>query len=146
MPLNSILLWEAEIITPASAPYLGISVATAGVGMTPSRCASAPTEQIPATNAASNTSLEMRVSLPIKILGLCCVVLVSTSAAALPIFIAVSQVSSVMATPLAPSVPNSLPIQKFHPFVLCLFHKNIFFFYNNDICPPQSFFSNPKWR
>ena len=34
----------------------------------------------------------------------------NTSAAALPIFIASSQVNSVLATPLAPSVPKSLPI------------------------------------
>ena len=44
------------------------------------------------------------------ILALWFVSFVSTIAAALPICIASSQVSSVIATPLAPSVPNNLPI------------------------------------
>ena len=55
-------------------------------------------------------SPEIRVSLPMIILALWFVSFVSTIAAALPICIASSQVSSVIATPLAPSVPNNLPI------------------------------------
>ena len=110
MPLNSTELCEADIITPASALYFFTSIATAGVGTTPRIWASAPTEQIPATNADSRMSPEIRVSLPMIILALWFVSLVSTIAAALPICIASSQVSSVIATPLAPSVPNNLPI------------------------------------
>ena len=67
--------------------------------------------------AASRISEEIRVSFPIKIFARCFASFVSTRAAALPICIAISQVSSVMATPLAPSVPNNLPMILF-PFVL----------------------------
>ena len=71
----------------------------------------APTEQRPAISAPSSISPERRVSLPIKNVGCSTVSLISTIAAALPMFIASSGVSSVFATPLAPSVPNNLPIK-----------------------------------
>ena len=64
-------MWDAEIITPASALYCLVKCATAGVGTTPNITASAPTESIPATNAASSISPDILVSLATKILGLC---------------------------------------------------------------------------
>ena len=95
---------------PASAFNFPIKNATAGVGTTPNVTTSAPTEHKPAANAFSSISEEILVSLPIKIFGLILLSFVKTIAAARPIFIAISQVNSALATPLAPSVPNNLPI------------------------------------
>ena len=110
IPLYSQGLWDAEIITAASYSYFFTRYATAGVGISPKSITSAPTEQRPAEIADSSICEEARVSIPIRTLGLLLVCCVSTIAAALPIFIASSQVSSELATPLAPSVPKSLPI------------------------------------
>ncbi|OQA49403.1 MAG: hypothetical protein BWY46_00768 [Firmicutes bacterium ADurb.Bin300] len=74
------------------------------------RSTSAPTEQSPALIEASSIWEEALVSIPIKTFGFFDVCSVSTIAAALPICIASSQVSSLLAIPLAPSVPNNLPI------------------------------------
>ena len=70
IPLYSTGLCDAEIITPASAPYSLVKWATAGVGITPSTTASAPTDNIPATNAASNISPDILVSFATNIFGL----------------------------------------------------------------------------
>ena len=59
--------------------------------------------------ADSNISEDALVSIPIRTLGFFWFSFVRTIAAALPISIANSQVISVFATPLAPSVPNNLP-------------------------------------
>ena len=115
MPLNSALLWEAEIITPASALYLPTRKATAGVGTTPSTITSAPVEHSPAVRDIISISEEMRVSMPTANTGRRRLPPDSTVAAARPIFIASSQVSFSLATPRTPSVPNSLPIISFPP-------------------------------
>ena len=95
---------------PASALYFPTRKATAGVGTTPSCTTLAPTLQRPAVMAASSMSEDLRVSLPIKILGWRRSSSVSTIAAARPMFMAISQVSSLLAMPRTPSVPNNLPI------------------------------------
>ena len=110
IPLYSTGLWEAEIITPASALYSLVKYATAGVGTTPIITASAPTERIPATSAASNISPDILVSFATNIFGLW-VPSVNTKAPALPKLYANSDVNSVLAIPLTPSVPNILLIQ-----------------------------------
>ena len=69
--------------------------------MTPIEVTSAPTEQMPATSAASSILEEMRVSRPMSSIGFSLVWRVSTVAAARPICIARSQVRSVLATPLS---------------------------------------------
>ena len=53
MPLSAKGLCEAEIITPMSARIDRVSIATAGVGIGPSRTTSMPTEVKPATIADS---------------------------------------------------------------------------------------------
>ena len=53
IPLSGIGLCDAEIITPRSAPRSPTRNATAGVGRTPTRIASAPAEVSPATTAAT---------------------------------------------------------------------------------------------
>ena len=83
IPLYSTGLWDAEIITPASALYSLVKWATAGVGTTPKITASAPTESIPATKAASSISPDILVSFATKIFGLW-VPSVNTKAPALP--------------------------------------------------------------
>ena len=52
MPLSSNGLCEAEITAPALACSLEVKYETAGVGITPKRCALPPAEQIPAASAA----------------------------------------------------------------------------------------------
>ena len=132
MPLYSALLCEAEIIMPASALYLPIRYATAGVGTTPKTITSAPTLQSPAVIAFANISEEILVSIPITKRGLLLALFESTVAAALPSFIASSQVKSVLAIPLTPSVPNNLPI-KYTPFILIFytFHNLCLIFINS---------------
>ena len=97
---------------PASALSFLTRYATAGVGTTPNCITFAPTEQSPAVSAPSSISDERLVSIPIRTHGFVSLLLFSKStiAAARPIFIASSHVSSEFATPLAPSVPNNLPI------------------------------------
>ena len=109
IPLYSTGLCDAEIITPASAPYFLVKCATAGVGITPKIIASAPTDNIPATSADSSISPEILVSFPTNIFGLCAPS-VNTYAPALPRLYAISEVKSLFAIPLTPSVPNILPI------------------------------------
>ena len=46
-------LWLAEIMTPMSARMDRVSIATAGVGIGPSKTTSMPTLQNPATSADS---------------------------------------------------------------------------------------------
>ena len=110
IPLNSALLCEPDIIIPALAPYSFTRKATAGVGTTPTSSASAPTEQTPAHTAASRASDEALVSLPIMILAFSPPFFASTTAAARPVCMASSQVRSVTAIPLGPSVPKSFGI------------------------------------
>ena len=113
IPLYSHGLCEAEIITPASKEYSLTRKATAGVGITPESSTSQPTEQNPAANAAVSISADFLVSVPINTLSLSFSLPEdSTAAVALPIFKASSQPISVFAIPLAPSVPNNLPIKK----------------------------------
>ncbi len=64
MPLSGIGLWDAESITPRSAPSFSVRNATAGVGSTPSSSTSTPADASPATTAASRNSPEIRVSRP----------------------------------------------------------------------------------
>ena len=70
MPLSSNGLCEAEITAPALACSLLVKYETAGVGITPKRCASPPAEQMPAARAASSIVPLKRVSRPMMILGL----------------------------------------------------------------------------
>ena len=53
MPLSSYGLCEAEIMTPISARIERVSMATAGVGIGPSRSTSMPTDVKPACRADS---------------------------------------------------------------------------------------------
>jgi len=64
-------LWEAEMTTPASARMLLVKKAMPGVGITPTRIAFTPMEQIPETSAFSNMYPERRVSFPMMIWGAC---------------------------------------------------------------------------
>jgi hypothetical protein len=95
---------------PASALILLVRKAIPGVGITPTRIAFTPMEQIPETSAFSSMYPEMRVSLPMRILGTCPFFL-KRCAVARPMFMAISDVMGYsFATPLIPSVPNNLPI------------------------------------
>ena len=69
MPLSGIALCDAEIITPRSAPSASTRYATAGVGSTPTRTASAPADASPATTAASSISPLARGSRPTTATG-----------------------------------------------------------------------------
>ena len=53
MPLSANGLWLAEIITPRSARIDLVSIATAGVGIGPTKTTSMPTEVKPAVSALS---------------------------------------------------------------------------------------------
>jgi len=105
IPLYSTGLWDADITTPQSASYFLVKYATPGVGITPTVTTSHPTDIRPATNAASNISPETLVSLPTITLTLS-FPWANTYPPALPNLYAKSQVSSVFATPLTPSVPK----------------------------------------
>ncbi len=61
-PLYSGGLWEAEMTTPRSSA----SSATAGVGSTPPRMQSPPTDTTPRANASSSSMPDARVSRPTK--------------------------------------------------------------------------------
>ena len=104
MPLYSGGLCEAEITAPPAALSSRTRSATAGVGMTPGRSAVPPALVMPATIAASSMSPDRRVSLPTRM----DIPILST--AAWPSRKAISQVSSVFATPRTPSVPKSRAI------------------------------------
>src|SRR5262249_35053208 len=78
------------------------SAATAGVGSTPARSTSAPSAHRPATSAASSIGPERRVSRPTTNGR----VVPSTRAAARPTPVTSSGVSSRLASPRMPSVPN----------------------------------------
>ena len=54
IPLSWYGLWEAEIITPASALRLRVKNATPGEGIGPTSNTSTPMEQIPEINADSS--------------------------------------------------------------------------------------------
>src|SRR5260370_36344155 len=84
------------------APRADARNATVGVGTTPASSTSAPSEQMPATRAASISGPDRRVSRPITN-G---VSVPRTRAAARPRAVTSSGVSSRLATPRMPSVPN----------------------------------------
>ena len=69
---------------PASACSSTVRYATAGVGMVPRGITSPPTEQMPAISAASSISEEIRVSLPMVMVGLLPFSSVRTAATACP--------------------------------------------------------------
>src|ERR1700738_3751121 len=119
IPLSSIGLCEAEIITPAAASMLLVIAATAGVGTMPSCTTVRPGDVIPATIAPSSIGPDKRVSRPTT-MGLSsdwsCAI---TAAPARPIAYASSGVRSAFATPRTPSVPKYLPILLFGVPVAC---------------------------
>ena len=92
----------------------------AAVEYDPDFMTSAPTEQSPAVSAAASISEEILVSIPTSTVGRYLRPLDSTSAAARPICVARSHVSSVLAMPRTPSVPNNLPMGWIPFFVLLL--------------------------
>src|SRR5262245_5284983 len=100
MPLSRYGLWEAEIIAP-SASRRDASNATVGVGTTPRRWTTTPSEASPATKAASSIAVDTRVSPPTTASSP-----PSTRAAARPSSRANAAVRSVLAIPRTPSVPN----------------------------------------
>src|SRR5437899_5609797 len=109
-PKNLIPLWlaglcEAETTAPASAPASGVRKAAAGVGSTPHKRTSAPAESSPADSAASSRSPERRVSRTMSTAGRACRDRKAV-AAARPSRSAISGVSSRLAIPRTPSVPN----------------------------------------
>ena len=108
MPLSGIALCDAEIITPRSASRAPTRYATAGVGSTPTRSASAPAAVSPATTAASSISPLARGSRPTTATGRCeRSRSARTCAAAAASATASSGVStSPLARPRTPSVPN----------------------------------------
>src|SRR3569833_138218 len=91
---------------PASNSPSRVMLATAGVGTTPGLTTRPPIEQRPAESAASRRVPEMRVSRPMTKVGVW--LWPRTFAAATPRANARRGVSSVLATPRTPSVPNSL--------------------------------------
>ena len=111
MPLSSYGLCDAEITAPAAACSSRVSTATPGVGSTPSNNTSQPAEVMPAANAASSISPEIRVSLPISTSGRAAACrAANTAAAARPTAYASSGVRSSLARPRTPSVPKYFPI------------------------------------
>ena len=108
MPLSGMALCDAEIITPRSASRARTRYATAGVGSTPTRSASAPAAVSPATTAASSISPLARGSRPTTATGRCdrsCSA--RTCAADAASATASSGVrTSPLASPRTPSVPN----------------------------------------
>ena len=111
MPLSSIGLCDAEIITPAAASMLAVIAATAGVGTIPSSTTLRPVDAIPATIAPSSIGPDKRVSRPRTMglsIGWSCAM---TAAPARPTLYASSGVRSAFATPRTPSVPKYRPIR-----------------------------------
>src|SRR5262245_35526905 len=103
MPLSWYGLCEADTTAPI-APKRDASNAIAAVGATPSRTTSTPSDDSPATNAASSIGVEIRLSPPTT-----AVAAPSTRAAARPRSSASEAVSSLLARPRTPSVPNCTP-------------------------------------
>ena len=112
--MSSIGLCDADITTPHSAPYFLVKYATPGVGITPTVITSQPTDINPAINAASSISPDCLVSLPTTTFTLYSL-LARTYPPALPNLYAKSQVSSLLATPLTPSVPKYFLIKSLLP-------------------------------
>src|SRR5690606_14288270 len=100
MPLSAKGLCDADTIA-AGAPSDADHQATAGVGTTPSSTTSTPSLARPAASAASSMGPDRRVSRPTAQRSP-----PSTRAAARPRARASSGVSSALATPRTPSVPN----------------------------------------
>ena len=100
MPLSGNGLCDAEITAPHTSSQAE-ALATAGVGATPRRSTSTPSEASPAASAASSIGPDRLVSRPITNLGP-----PSTRAAARPSAVTSSGVSSAFASPRTPSVPN----------------------------------------
>src|SRR5437588_899967 len=102
MPLSAYGLCDAEITAPGDASGAERH-ATSGVGATPSRATSTPSEDNPAARDASSIGPDRRVSRPTRngVPGSA-----STRAAARPRASTSSGVSSTFATPRTPSVPN----------------------------------------
>ncbi len=109
IPLYSIGLWDAVIITPPSALSILIIHATAGVGSTPRYNTSIPAEFSPEDSAPSSISPDILVSMPTTILGLF-LPFVKKYPPTRPNLYANSGVNSLFAMPLTPSVPNNFPI------------------------------------
>src|SRR5579872_121878 len=111
IPLSSNGLCDAEITMPAAAPFASTICATAGVGTTSTLITSTPIDANPAAIAASSMSPDSRVSRPIMTQGLpsrpCGTPFAAQWPAAAPSCIARRAVSSILATPRTPSVPNS---------------------------------------
>src|SRR5215210_6899499 len=99
-PLSGKGLWEAEIMA-AGRPSAADSQATPGVGSTPTSTTSAPSVARPADRAACSRGPEMRVSRPTRNGPS-----PRTRAAARPRARTNSGVSSALAMPRTPSVPN----------------------------------------
>src|SRR5690606_35464878 len=99
-----------------------------GVDTTPTRTTLAPMDNKPATSDASSISPDILVSLPIITVGLTACP-ASTNPPQRPILKASSGVSSLLATPLTPSVPKYFPIPSallYFPLIasLCiLYHR-----------------------
>src|SRR5690606_9516330 len=113
IPLSGIGLWLADSMTPRSALVDRVRYATAGVGSTPSRNTLTPALASPATTAASRNSPEARGSRPTTADGWWppkAPLSPSTWAAATERSSASSAVSSSLARPRTPSVPNSRPM------------------------------------
>src|SRR5690606_5573770 len=100
MPLSAKGLCDADTMA-AGAPSAADHHATAGVGTTPSSTTSTPSLASPAASAASSMGPDRRVSRPTAQRSP-----PSTRAAARPRARASSGVSSALATPRTPSVPN----------------------------------------
>ena len=100
MPLSPNGLCEAEIMAAGTAS-MPARKATAGVGTTPRSTTSTPSVARPAARAAASNGPDRRVSRPISHRDP-----PSTRAAARPSVSASSGVSSWLATPRTPSVPN----------------------------------------
>ena len=101
MPLSAKGLCEAEIIAPAHRLGRGRRRPPPASGTTPRSSTSTPSAAKPAASAASSRGPEMRVSRPTTTRSP-----PSTRAAARPRARVSSGVSSVLATPRTPSVPN----------------------------------------
>src|SRR5699024_4159597 len=130
MPLSATGLWDAEIITHASASISFVRYATLGVEMIPRRITSTPIESNPATSADSTISPEIRVSRPTSTVGLSSSFCpYSTYPPTLPDSPARSVVSSVFATPLTPSVPKYLPMSFSFFRCVVLFQSIFTYFY-----------------
>ena len=111
MPLSGAGLWEAEIMTPKSAPRSPTRKAAAGVGRTPASQTSTPEEASPASTAALMNWPLMRGSRATTATGRRPAANASaprTGAAAWASWTDNSTVRVSLARPRTPSVPNNL--------------------------------------